>query len=368
VAHPADALPCPSTYSRLLLQRWPTAADRLLAGTDLSPDQLVRQGVITVAEQLQVLRNARTIAARDDWALDFGRQLNINSHGPLGFASVSAPTLGEGIATLGAFARIRTPYLQLEVVEQDRQLILRFDTAYYPLEDLEVPLIEILQQVAQSYTRAVLGEGNADATHYFTYGARSHASRYRAALGARCEFSAGFNGLGLPTALKALPCPLHDEKIYRSSLSRCREALAAVLAEGDVVARATHWLAAHFEQIATHRKFTSLPRLEQLAAAWGVTPRTVIRRLAEHGTRFGDLRAAQQLEMARRMLDDAGYTVSEVGYLLGYGDPANFGRAFKRLTGQSPGEYRRRTRSSRGGAAIGSGTGTDLALTRTSAR
>ena len=44
------------------------------------------------------------------------------------------------------------------------------------------------------------------------------------------------------------------------------------------------------------------------------------------------------------MLDDAGYTVSEVGYLLGYGDPANFGRAFKRLTGQSPSEYRRRTR------------------------
>ena len=44
------------------------------------------------------------------------------------------------------------------------------------------------------------------------------------------------------------------------------------------------------------------------------------------------------------MLDDASYTVSEIGYLLGYGDPANFGRAFKRLAGQSPGEYRRRAR------------------------
>lgn len=43
------------------------------------------------------------------------------------------------------------------------------------------------------------------------------------------------------------------------------------------------------------------------------------------------------------MLDDAGYTVSEIGYLLGYGDPANFWRTFKRLTGQSPSGYRRRT-------------------------
>lgn len=59
-------------------------------------------------------------------------------------------------------------------------------------------------------------------------------------------FGAGFNGLALPVALRALPSPLHDEKIYRSSLSHCREALAGILAEGDVVARATHWLAAHF--------------------------------------------------------------------------------------------------------------------------
>jgi AraC-like DNA-binding protein len=344
MSHPADTLPCPSTYSRLLLQRWPTATERLLAGTGLSPELLVHQGVITVSQQLQVLRNARAMSGRDDWALEFGRQLNINSHGPLGFASISAPTLGEGIETLGAFARIRAPYVDIGAIERDRRLIMRFDFARYPLGDLEVPLAEILQQIGLSYTRAVLGEGNSDATLCFAYAARGHASQYREVFGSRCEFSAGFTGLALPAALKALPCPLHDEKIYRSSLSRCREALAGVLAEGDVVARATHWLAAHFEHIATNRKFTSLPRLEQLAEAWGVTPRTVIRRLADNGVRFGDLRATQQLEMARRMLDDAGYTVSEIGHRLGYGDPANFGRAFKRLTGQSPSEYRRRTR------------------------
>jgi AraC-like DNA-binding protein len=293
-----------------------------------------------------VFRNARVLASRDDWALDFGRQLNINSHGPLGFAAISAPTLGEGIGILAAFARIRAPYIEFSAVERDRQLILRFDAAHPSLGDLEVAMAEILAQIALSYVRAVLGEDNSDATLYFAHAARSHASRYREAFRNRCEFSVGFSGIGLPVALKALPCPLHDEKIYRSSLSRCREALADVLAEGDVVARATHWLAAHFEHIATNRSFTSQPRLEQLADAWGVTPRTVIRRLAEQGARFGDLRATQQLDMARRMLDDAGYTASEIGYLLGYGDPANFGRAFKRLTGQSPGEYRRRTRSS----------------------
>jgi AraC-like DNA-binding protein len=293
---------------------------------------------------LQVLRNARVLAGREDWALEFGRRLNINSHGPLGFAAISAATLGAGIETLGAFARIRSPYIEYSAVEENRRLVLRFDTSRYPLGDLEVPLVEILQQIALSYVRAVLGEDNSDATLCFAYAARGHASLYRETFNTRCEFSADFNGIALPAALKALPCPLHDEKIFRSSVSRCREALAGVLAEDDVVARTSHWLAAHFEQISTNRKFTSLPRLEQMATAWGVTTRTVIRRLADNGVRFGELRAAQQLEMARRMLDDARYTVNDVGYLLGYGDPANFGRAFRRLTGQSPSEYRRRAR------------------------
>jgi hypothetical protein len=141
-------------------------------------------------------------------ALDFGRRLNINSHGPLGFAAISAPTLGEGIETLGAFARIRSPYVEYNALEQDRQLVLCFDTSSYPLGDLEVPLVEMLQQIAPSHVRAVLGEGNSDATLCFAYPARGHASLYREAFASRCELSAGFNGIALPSALKALPCPL----------------------------------------------------------------------------------------------------------------------------------------------------------------
>lgn len=293
---------------------------------------------------LKVLRNAREIAGDDNWALNFGRRLDIHSHGPMGFAALSAPTLLASFETIATFARTRTPYVNFSVAESERLLILRFDTSQYPLGDLEIPLIEIMQQIALSFIRAVLGEDSFAPTLCFAHAARGYMTRYREAFGDRCKFSCGFNGLTLPASLKLLPCPLHDEKLYKSSLAGCREALVGVLAQGDLVTSARHWLATHFEDIASNRKLTSLPRLEQLASARGVTPRTIIRQLAESGVRFSDLRSEQQLEMARRMLDDAGYTVSEVGHLLGYGDPANFGRAFKRLTGQSPSDYRRRTR------------------------
>ena len=38
-------------------------------------------------------------------------------------------------------------------------------------------------------------------------------------------------------------------------------------------------------------------------------------------------------------------SIAEIAYILGYGDPANFRRAFRRWTGQSPGRFRRARRA-----------------------
>jgi AraC-like DNA-binding protein len=338
---PIAALPTPSTYTRLLLGRWPHEAGSLLAGTGLVAEALAHTAHISVAQQLQVFRNAMQLSGRPDWALEFGRQLDIHSHGPVGFAALSAPTLGQGLDVLAQFSRIRSPYLTVESLRTEQHLILRIDTRLYPLESLELPLIEILLQVATSFAEAVLGPSVVDTVLWIAQPPPPHAPLYAQYFRARYEFNASFNGVLLPVSLQALPCPLHDEKTYHAALARCREALDVVLSPGDVVARAGHWLAAHFDQIEARGHATSQPRLEQLAAALHMSPRTLIRHLADRGTSYTSLREAQQLAIASRLLADARYSVNEIGALLGYGDAANFGRAFRRMTGVSPGQYRR---------------------------
>jgi AraC-like DNA-binding protein len=49
-------------------------------------------------------------------------------------------------------------------------------------------------------------------------------------------------------------------------------------------------------------------------------------------------------EAAQGYLADSTLSVGEVGYLLGYSEPAAFHRAFKRWHGVTPIEYRRRAR------------------------
>ncbi len=44
-------------------------------------------------------------------------------------------------------------------------------------------------------------------------------------------------------------------------------------------------------------------------------------------------------DLARQYLKESGRSVGEVSYLLGFSEPTNFTRSFKRWTGMTPNQY-----------------------------
>lgn len=337
-----DSLPTPVTYTRILLQRWPGYADALLAGTALQARDLADVQHISVAQQLQVFRNAMRLANRADWALDFGRQLNITSHGPLGYAALSAPSLGEGVEVFGRFARIRAPYLNFVTRELNGYFVLEIDTTLRALDELEQPLVDIVFMIAMSFVETVLGQSVSHCVLWCKGPPPIYAAHYSSYFQVDCQFDTALNAIAIPLNMRPFPCPMHDENAYRSASIRCREALASLLSADDVLTRANNWLANQFDQMALAGESSGVPQLEALAKSLAMSPRTLIRRLGEQGTRFGELRAARQRTVAEKLLADARYSIHEIGSMLGYGDAANFGRAFRRQTGMTPGQFRRR--------------------------
>lgn len=79
------------------------------------------------------------------------------------------------------------------------------------------------------------------------------------------------------------------------------------------------------------------------AAALGLTATHLTRiTRAVAGVAPGRLIEVRRLQEARRLLAYTEASVAEVGYALGFDDPAYFNRVFRRAGGESPGAFRRR--------------------------
>jgi AraC-like DNA-binding protein len=87
------------------------------------------------------------------------------------------------------------------------------------------------------------------------------------------------------------------------------------------------------------------PQIESVARELRTSARSLQRRLAAAGTSYQELLDSARREAATRYLEDRQLSIGGVAYLLGYSEPAAFHRAFKRWTGTTPQEFRRRTPS-----------------------
>ena len=80
--------------------------------------------------------------------------------------------------------------------------------------------------------------------------------------------------------------------------------------------------------------------LEQAAADFGVTPRTMQRRLKDQGIRFQSLLATVRMESAQRMLAESRLPVTQIAERLGFSETSAFTRAFRTYTRLSPRAFR----------------------------
>jgi AraC-like DNA-binding protein len=81
--------------------------------------------------------------------------------------------------------------------------------------------------------------------------------------------------------------------------------------------------------------------IEHLAKATGISVRTLQRRLKDAGMSYNDLQSDVRKTLALNLLENQTLALGEIAFSLGYSDVSAFNHAFRRWTGQSPGQYRR---------------------------
>jgi AraC-like DNA-binding protein len=87
------------------------------------------------------------------------------------------------------------------------------------------------------------------------------------------------------------------------------------------------------------------PPIALAADIAGISPRSLQRRLACHGRTYSQVVDEVRLELGRQLLREPGTTARDVSRQVGYSDHSHFTRAFRRVVGLTPQEYRRLAKS-----------------------
>lgn len=94
-----------------------------------------------------------------------------------------------------------------------------------------------------------------------------------------------------------------------------------------------------------HARYAGPPRIADIAAEAGVTPSYLARAFRLHyGSTPADYVRGLRVEHAQRRLRDSDIPIARLAREAGFSDQSHLSRIFKRYTGQTPGEFRRRAR------------------------
>ena len=154
---------------------------------------------------------------------------------------------------------------------------------------------------------------------------------FRRMFAAPIEFDDTFNGLSSTREAMLVPLPRANETMARNARRLLHLVPVASLEESlsDRVRRSITLL---------------LPKgratIDQVAAQFGVSARSLQRRLDDEGHQFAILLGGVRRELATAYLANSGHTVTTIAGLLGYASPSSFTRRFSAEFGMSPQAWR----------------------------
>lgn len=323
-------------YAEILLQlavEQGAGYDELLETAAVSASALQHpDGMLTLRQFMALCEAALSATGNPALGLDFGRRLKFTTHGALSQAAVSCNTLQEALESLIRYYPTRFAGFDLHFYREGEDAIIQLDDLV-GLERLEPFMVEAMFTSIMEVNMLLFGTTLvAEGSCRIRYPQPDHADAYRPIFHKALEFGQPANQLRFKARYLDSPMALANPVARRLAEAECEEALRHSQVRESVLMRVRHRLESAGDRF---------PDMEQVAAQMHMTTRTLRRQLDSFGIRYQDLVNQIRLERAQRMLAGSQRPIEAIAEQLGYSDPSNFGRAFRRWTGLSPSDYRR---------------------------
>lgn len=341
--HLARPLPEPTT-----LATWAAAIARALQARGCDAPALFAQAGLDYARReepearyplrgmTRLWQLAVTATGDPAFALDLPKQVQPGTLHALGPALVISPSLYDGLLRLARYSRIVSDAAHIALEQEAGRLSLVFRPPHH-----DVPLAHAAFEAFMATTvqlgRGLSAQHEALLACEFRHAAPPDTAPYAQAFGCPVRFSQPQDRLVFDLAELQKPLPGADPKQLRYYDAAAADYLGRFDAQ-PVSQRVREHL---IRQLPAGE-----PSREAVAAALKLTPRTLLRRLAAEDANYKELLNETRRELALSYLRQ-GRSAAEVTWLLGFTDPSNFARAFRRWTGMAPATWQEQAMTNR---------------------
>lgn len=289
------------------------------------PDGRVAQDIMSRLWLMAVQRSGNPALG-----LNMARMIKPAYFNLVGYAMMSSPTLLEAFKRIVRFQRImgESADLALQLEPDEVRLVLAFHGDQIPVPS---QVYEAVMAYLVAFFAWMTGSPLQPRQVCFAMPAPGDVTPYQSCFGQQLVFAASEYALVFSREQAELRLSRGNDR-----LAQLHDQLASEYLDRFVQSRITH----QARQALCRLLPRGEPKRSALADAMHMSTRTLQRRLQDEGTSYQQLLDETRREMALQYLSRPGLTLLEIAYLLGFADPSNFFRAFRRWYGLPPGQYR----------------------------
>ena len=316
------------------LQRMSVDTAALYAELGIDPQLMDTDNTsISTAKHYELLELAAVKSNNCFLGIDLGLDSRNSELGVLSYMLRNAPNLQRALDLLQRYVALVAPGSCISLLEDGDDCILTFKIRDVPPSQCRQSMEMTLAQYVLML-RTVLGDDTWQPSRiYCEHSAPASLGLRSFPLGGELIFDHFFSGVCFPKELMDYNnrdfdlqlLALLESQVLKSAenllssdsfLDRIRLIISSNLGNADVTAGT-------------------------MAVELGMSRRTLHRRLSDSDTTFNTLRETIVIKLAKESLSKTSVSISVLAQELGYSDSSAFDRAFKRLLGQNPLEYRK---------------------------
>jgi AraC-like DNA-binding protein len=317
-------VPGPAAYIRLLLKHFGTTPElraQLLAGTDIDGDRIQEPGSeLTLYSFVSFGENLTRIIG-EEWPFDALKVWGTPSHGALDVAVRSAATVGDALEIVSQYGHVRGPYLRLRLKRSQRQSALTFGSKVALSSKALKALSETALFSAVAMLDPLLESPAAEIEIHFPWPEPQYAGRMRGLINQTVKFSQAHCAIVLANEVCTKPSPYTDQSLLATAVRDLERAARRIQTPDSLLLR--------LDELFKSRR-TGRVSADEAERAMGLSRRTLVRKLAVHGTSFRTLLDNNLKQRASEMLNEGKFSRIEMAEALGFQDATSFSRACRR--------------------------------------